>query len=577
MKKQYIKLGVFILLAIVTWFWTSHRGQAGSNIWTTTGPYGVRIRVLEVDPENSQVIYAGTNEGSVYVYKSVDGGVTWLPSGNGIGEVNQATGFAFDANNSNIVYFASEWGIYKSTDAGSTWELKSTMVVSGTSQPIRAWSIDSSPTDGTLYVGGYSGPGTPDTGGIYRSLDGGETWERVASNETTDGIISAVAVAPSAPHIIYAGGRSSGGIFKSIDSGSTWTRIDTAFGAPPSINLHAITVDPHDARVVYVGIMNNGIFKTTNGGQTWSPIGTGLSTSDISSIEIDPGNQQVIYVGGSDFSAGTGTPGVYRSLDNSGYSWTSMMNGMGSRGVYSLAIDRNNPRNLYAGTGSGIWKYTLTSGPNDYGISINNGALFTNQTIVTLNLTAPPGTTEMILSNDGGFGGANWEAFAAQKSWSITSFGAYVLPRAVYAKFKTSGQTSGLYQDDIVLDITPPTGTVQIIDTVTSTSFSAASSHTLAANLIKTLDVSYTVYLPSVVKNSRPGFTQVGLLLSATDDLSGVGEVLVGGNSDFMGAEWAPYKERANWWISEGATVIYVKFRDRAGNNSPTYTVTISQ
>ena len=565
-----LKLITFIAIGLTFLCLFLSTGRAGDNIWTTTGPYGVRIYGLAIDPNNSSVIYASTPDGTTRVFKSVDGGITWLPSDNGI-EIDggETFGFAFDPDNPATVYVAYQGGVHASTDAGGTWELRSTYEVGGTSYLIRAWSIASSPADGTLYVGAY-GCWSGLIGGVFRSRDGGETWDLVADHEMTDCLIRAIAVAPSAPHIIYAGGGSAGGIFKSVDGGDTWQRIDSSFAVPPMIS--ALEVDPYDAQTVYIGVQGtgSGIYKTTNGGQTWSPIGAGLNTSDIWDIEVDPGNQQVMYLGGTD-----GIPGVYRSLDT-GLSWAPMMDGMGSRAVYSLAIDHSETQNIYAGTGSGIWKYTLVSAPADYSITVNDGALFTNQTAVTLALTAPAGTTEMIISNDGGFVGATWEPFAAQKPWTITAYGSYVIPRIVYAKFKTYGQISGLYQDDIILDVTAPTGSIEISGTVQSAN-SAALPPGMAIVASRTDTLTRTAFLPSVTRNARPGFTLVHLLLSATDDVSGVSQMLLSNDAAFTESEWQAYATEMDWWVPEGVTTtVYVKFRDRAGNESLVYSDSVT-
>lgn len=274
------------------------------------------------------------------------------------------------------------------------------------------------------------------------------------------------------------------------------------------------------------------------------------------SILIHTSNQQVLY-------AGTMEGGVYRSLDSDGLSWTSM-SGVGSRSVYALAGDAQPNPNLYAGTYSGIWKYTVASGIADYGVSINEGALFTNQTEVTLKLTAPNGTAQMMIGNDGGLAGANWEPFASSKSWTITSYGNNAIPRIVYAKFRTGGVTSGLYQDDIILDTSPPTGTLAITTTIV-----AWDSRRDTPSLSATSVVSNLVYLPLAQRDHVWGFRSVNLQLSATDDLSGVDKMMVSYDPDFAGVQWEPYLSRKNLLVPEaGATAVYAKFLDRAGNQS---------
>jgi hypothetical protein len=181
----------------------------------------------------------------------------------------------------------------------------------------------------------------------------------------------------------------------------------------------------------------------------------------------------------------------------------------------------------------------------EYGLTINEGALFTNQTAVTLTISARPGTAQMKVSNDGGFAGAAWESYAIHKAWTITHYGSYVIPRVVYIRYKdVSGNVSATYQDDIILDVTPPTGSVSIVGP-------GGLSRLLATNSIVTLS------------------------LSATDDVSGVGGMLLSNTPDFGGASWEAYATIRIWDLGNNNTV-YVRFRDNAGNISQTYSASLS-
>lgn len=539
----------------------------GDGVWTTTGPYGVRITGLAIDPSNNQIMYASSPDGNTQVFKSIDGGETWFASDNGmIDGGGEIFNFAFDFQAPGVVYVAYQAGVYKSEDYGENWVKKSTFDNNNEPYIIRPWSIDSSIVDGTLFVGAY-GAFVGLKGGIFRSKDGGDSWEQVATSEETDGIIKSIVVSPSAPHIIYAGGYN-GGVFKSIDWGDSWFRIDGSFGVPPSVL--SMEVDPYDAQVVYMST-NSGVYKTSNGGQTWSPIGSGLDTSYINEIVIDPGNQQIIYVGGSE-----GAPGVYRSLDNTGLTWAPMNDGMGSRSVYSLTINNANDQNIFAGTSSGIWKYSVSNEIKDFSISINNGELFTNRIEVVLSLSAPSGTTEIMMSNDGGFSGAIWEPFTQQKSWTITSYGDVIIPRVVYVKFKANNQISGVYQDDIVLDITPPTGGVEITQ-LGSDSKESGSFEIFITSQIKPKTETFSVYLPLILKDYRFGYTLVDLNLHASDEMSGVSEMMISNDISFSESTWESYTVNKEWWLlNSGLKMVYVKYRDHAGNVSQIYTDQVS-
>jgi hypothetical protein len=276
---------------------------------------------------------------------------------------------------------------------------------------------------------------------------------------------------------------------------------------------------------------------------------------------IDPDNTQVIH-------AANGSAGVLESLDG-GTSWAPINTGIQGLEVRSIGIASRAPLMIYAGLASaGIWKTTRTT-IQDFSITINDGAMFTNKTLVTLTLTAPPGTTQIKISNDGGFGSATWETFVNTKPWTITAYGNYVLPRTVYAKFMTNGQTSGQYQDDIILDLNPPTGTLRITDVLPSLT---ATPGYLSVVRPATDALTNAIYLPMVCRNYVAGYRLVGLALSAADDLSGVDSILISTDATFASAQWQPYVTRKNWYVPDiGTTTVYVKYRDRANNESQVY------
>jgi hypothetical protein len=411
-------------------------------------------------------------------------------------------------------------------------------------------TVSINPVDSNLVLA------TNEGNGIWRTTDGGENWEMIPLSDS----VFAVEFAPSAPHIAYAAGH---GALRSQDFGEHWASANGGFISLPYIG--SLAVDPYSSGIVYMA-SHDSLYRTADGGASWTVVSGGLGSTDIRDIFIDPGNQQLVYVGSYE------PPGVYRSIDSAGSAWQLLNTGLGGQRVMGIALSHTSPQHIYAGTVSnGIWEYTVASGAEDYSLSINDGALFTNDTAVTLTLTAPGGTTEMLVSNDGGFGGTTWEPFASEKFWTITAYGDYAIPRTVYAKFRTNGQTSGLYQDDIILDINAPTGSIEITDTVVSAVLTAQPPPA-AVQLTLPDTLTYTVYSPLVMEDARPGFKVVGLALSATDDNSGVGDMLVSNEANFGGAQWEAYVTERSWWVPDtGTTTVYVKFRDRAGNSSEVY------
>ncbi len=534
---------------------------AADNSWTSMGLLGANIVSIATDPSNPNNVLAGTK--FLCVYRSTDGGLNWLPAIT-LPFPAEITGWdiAFSPSDSSFVAAGTTRGLFLSHDHGQSW----VKIADTEGGPLRCvYQVAISPVDqNVVFITGYeSGYGPCGEwlipNGLYRSDDGGLTFDIVYGVP-----FQQVSFAPCAPHIVYA--LSNEHAYRSEDSGLTWNVIDGNFIASP--NPTALAIDPGDAQTVYMGSYASGIYKTTNGGGSWSPITGGLGSSDITNILIYSHNQQVIFATGGSL-AGSGIPGVYRSNDNTGNSWSPMMTGMDSRAVTAFAIDSNDPPSLYAGTSSGIWKYTVTSGVQNYGLSINQAALFTNQTAVTLTLTAPPGTTQMEFSNDGGFGGAAWEPFAATKAWTINSAGSNILPRIVYARFLTDGQQSGQYLDDIVLDQTPPSGSITI-DQLSAADMGRPQPSQVAIEAQSGLSTTVLLYLPMLGRHFIHGFVLRSIALASTDDLSGVGQMALSNDPTFAQAIWINATAATDWFIpaNPGQHTVFARLKDRAGNLS---------
>lgn len=257
-------------------------------------------------------------------------------------------------------------------------------------------------------------------------------------------------------------------------------------------------------------------------------------------------------------------------------SWT-LLSGDGTKTVYTRFRDAAG--NVSLPISDTIELDTATEA--EYGLTINNGAVYTNQTAVTLTIGAQSGTAQMQVSNDGGFAGATWEPYASHKTWTIIQYGSYVIPRLVYIRFKDSaGVMSGTFQDDIILDVNAPTGSV-IITSATATIGAAISASPLDAISdlsVQAASLQFKIYLPLVFRSGQPcqGCVLVRALLNATDDVSGVGYVIISNNdANFTTAVWEVYATEKNWQVPyTGTTTVYVKFRDNAGNISTTYSAT---
>ena len=215
-----------------------------------------------------------------------------------------------------------------------------------------------------------------------------------------------------------------------------------------------------------------------------------------------------------------------------------------------------------------VWNME-TSDSIEYGVSINSGALFTNNTNVELTIGAPLYTKEMKVSNDGGFAGAVWEPFVELKKWTITQYGNYIIPRVVYIRFKDQkGQISSAFQDDIILDVTAPQGNV-LAEPMGHFQQNTYPERNTSANL------DHSVFIPLTMQQfcSPPtGSPNVSLTMQAQDDVSGVGYMMISGSANFSCSVWEAFSSTKQWYAPPGTESVYVKFQDYAGNVSEIYT-----
>lgn len=208
------------------------------------------------------------------------------------------------------------------------------------------------------------------------------------------GTISALAVDPGSPAVLYAGSPASG-IFKSTDEGASWSDASrglytTGYYALGPAAVHAIAIDPRDSRRLFAGTAG-GAYASTDAGASWSVAGAGiLGGKTIRALAIDPTRPSTVFAGcefdgvyGSFDSGKTWTrlmgypvsalaidpltpstvyaggrdAGVYKTITG-GDTWTWSGEGLGSQSIRSLAVDPRSPSTVYAGTSWGVVKST---------------------------------------------------------------------------------------------------------------------------------------------------------------------------------------------------------------------------
>jgi hypothetical protein len=214
-----------------------------------------------------------------------------------------------------------------------------------TAGPIQALAIDPS-NPGTLYAGG--GGGLVFREGVFKTTNGGESWTSPSAQLFNTDIL-AMAIDPSTPSTLYAGTVSLSdfpdSLFKSTDGGANWT--ESLHGH----DVYALAIDPSAPATVYAGTGDEGVLKSTDGGVSWNPVSAGAVDQPgpyVAALAIDPTAPSTIY-------ASTGAA-VFRSTDGGG-NWTKSLHG---NAVDSFAIDPSAPATIYAGSANGVLKSTDT-------------------------------------------------------------------------------------------------------------------------------------------------------------------------------------------------------------------------
>ncbi len=330
--------------------------------WRLIGPFrGGRTRAATGVPSQPKVFYVAQVNGGVW--KSTDYGRIWNPIFDD--QDTQSVGaIAVAPSDPNIVYVASGEGlqrpdlsvgdgIYKSTDAGKTW----THLGLRDGQQIPALAID--PRDPNKVFAAVLGHpyGANEERGIFRSTDGGETWQKVLyKDENTGG--SDVGIDPSNPDVLYAClwrarqgpwedgnsyGGAGGGIFKSTDGGSTWNKLSG--GLPDDIVQAYVTISASNPQVLYSSLAvtrGTRIYRSDDGGEHWTQTTTDTRPSvrigggDLAVPRVDPKNPDVVY---------TTSTVTWRSTDG-GKTWTGIRGAPGGDDYQNMWINPNDPNTI---------------------------------------------------------------------------------------------------------------------------------------------------------------------------------------------------------------------------------------
>lgn len=335
---------------------------------------------IAIAASNEEIIYVGTGEpnaggGSIAydgngVYRSEDGGAHWAHIGlEGIGSVGKIIvhpedpDIAYVAAMGHLFSSGSERGLYRTTDGGDQWEKvlfinDSTGIIDLAIHPTNPDIIFAAAWQRvrTAYRRAYGGPSS----GIYKSEDGGDTWQELTSGLPDAAGRIGITISPAYPNILFAlyEHETTGylkGFYRSRNSGNTWeSRSLAGINDPPySYWFGKIIADPVDTNTVYLTSLD--LYKTTNGGMNWDEIFRNMHL-DQHAVAFHPDNPAEILVGNDG--------GVYKGQN--GMTQAAHLNTLPITQFYTCEIDHSFPERLYGGAQDNGTVRTVTGMTNDW-------------------------------------------------------------------------------------------------------------------------------------------------------------------------------------------------------------------
>lgn len=352
----------------------------GGSTWTPRfdSQTALSIGAIAVDPLDKRIVYVGTGEddntSASYdgegLFRSTDAGATWTPRGLELSR--RIARIAIDPTNTQRLFVAADGaiytkdtnrGLYRSTDGGASWtkvlgtdnDTGCVDVAIDPSNPQRVFAAlwQRSRADNNTYWGGTRS-------GLYRSLDGGTTWNRVGNGFPTGSLGRiGVAIAASNPATVYAAVRETSGsfkgVYKSTNSGNSWTKVDVGnlnlFLASYGWWFGPIRVDPTNENTVY--LLDVSLYRSTDGGRNWNSIGSELH-ADQHEVLIEPPGRLLVGNDG----------GFYQSTNNG--STFQRFTSLPTSQFYDICTDPQRPQRRFGGLQDNGTVRTQTGATNDW-------------------------------------------------------------------------------------------------------------------------------------------------------------------------------------------------------------------
>jgi hypothetical protein len=329
---------------------TVNAGTTWSPIFDRQGSYS--IGCVTMDPSNHHVVWVGTGENNSQrsvsfgdgVYRSRDGGKSFQHMG--LKDSEHIGRIVVHPENSNIVYVAAQgplWnsggdrGLYKTIDGGDTWER---ILQISDDTGINEVHMDPRDPD-TLYASAYQRRrhvwtllnGGPESG-LHKSTDGGHTWRKLSSGiPGVDLGRIGLAIAPANPDVLYAiveAAEGKSGVFRSTDRGETWSKRSSYLSSSPQY-YNELVCDPVDVDRVYS--LDTFTQISDDGGASFRSLGNHRRHVDDHALWIDPNDTDHLLIGGDG--------GIYESFDH-GHRWDFKAN-LPLAQMYRVSVDESEP------------------------------------------------------------------------------------------------------------------------------------------------------------------------------------------------------------------------------------------
>ena len=277
----------------------------------------------------TRTLYTGTHDG---VYKSINNGDLWEASSDGLRARDIS---CLAADNASQTVYAGTWGggLYRSINGGESWHL--------------VWSSDKNPHINALFISPELSIYAATEHGLFKSSNKGDSWSHIFNY----GKIKTVAVHPQNLNVIYIGARWHGNLY-SADGGATWQKINNGVYSTGQdvAAANRFVFDPKNPNHIFMSTGWVDLYQSKDGGQKWEQTGHQLADRSVASLAVRSGHSNSMW-------AITESDGVFISRD-AGDSWSAFNEGLDKNKIKSMHISNSGSADVFVGTlGKGIYKY----------------------------------------------------------------------------------------------------------------------------------------------------------------------------------------------------------------------------